>query len=112
MAFDALGNLYVANFTIGTIEKFAPNGVGTVFATGLNQPHGLAFDSAGNLSVANTGSGSILAFTPSGVESIFASNLTNPLSLAFAPSTVPEPSSLILGFLAVVSLGLFACVRH
>jgi DNA-binding beta-propeller fold protein YncE len=43
LAFDAAGNLFVANFYNNTIEEFAPNGVGTVFAsTGLNEPAGLA----------------------------------------------------------------------
>jgi len=36
-----------------TIEKFTPGGVGSVFATGLNYPYGLAFDKAGNLFVSN-----------------------------------------------------------
>ena len=33
LAFDASGNLFVANSGDNTIEKFAPNGVGTVFAS-------------------------------------------------------------------------------
>jgi hypothetical protein len=32
--------------------------------------------------------------------------------IAVAPSAVPEPSSLMLGCLALVSLGIFACARH
>src|SRR5206468_5244504 len=59
LAFDTAGNLYVSNTTggptgVGSIEKFTPNGVGSVFAdTGLQVPFGLAFDSAGNLYVSN-----------------------------------------------------------
>ena len=42
LAFDAAGNLYVANLGNNTIEKFTPGGVGSVFAsTGLSMPSGL-----------------------------------------------------------------------
>ena len=74
--------LYVANRTIGTIQKITPGGVGSVFATsssGLQIPYGLAFDSAGNLFVANfhdVGS-FIMKFTPGGVGSVFASSGLN-----------------------------------
>jgi DNA-binding beta-propeller fold protein YncE len=53
LAFDRAGNLYVANGGNGTIEKFTPAGIRSVFASsGLNAPHGLAFDREGNLYVA------------------------------------------------------------
>jgi uncharacterized repeat protein (TIGR03803 family) len=42
LAFDSAGNLFVANGGDGTIEKFNPLGAGTVFASGLNNPYGLA----------------------------------------------------------------------
>jgi sugar lactone lactonase YvrE len=88
LAFDAAGNLYVANVVSGTIEKFTPGGVGTVFASGLTNPNGLAFDKAGNLYVANNGSSdnaSILKYTPGGVGSVFAPPglMSAPVGLAF-----------------------------
>src|SRR5439155_871834 len=65
LAFDAAGNLYVANYGDNTIEKFTPGGVGSVFAsTGLSSPIGLAFDAAGNLYAANSGDNTIEKFTP------------------------------------------------
>jgi len=42
LAFDSSGNLYVANSGNGTIEKFDPDGNGTVFASGLEAPGFLA----------------------------------------------------------------------
>ena len=55
LAFDAAGNLYVANYNSNTIEKFTPGGVGSVFAsTLLNGAASLAFDAAGNLYASNT----------------------------------------------------------
>ena len=68
-----------------TIEKFTPEGVGSVFASsGLSSPQGLAFDSAGNLYVVNNGNNTIEKFTPEGVGSVFASAaFSNPAGLAF-----------------------------
>lgn len=42
LAFDGAGNLYVANYAIGTIERFTPGGVGSVFTTGLRNASFLA----------------------------------------------------------------------
>ena len=69
LAFDAAGNLYVANFGT-TIQRFSPNGTPLVPFTSLslNNPEGLAFDSSGNLYVANNGSNTIQVFSPSGVD--------------------------------------------
>jgi glucose/arabinose dehydrogenase len=43
LAFDSAGNLYVANTGNNTIEEFNSSGVGTVFASGLDNPRSLAF---------------------------------------------------------------------
>ena len=75
LAFDAAGNLY-AGLSNNTIERFTPGGVGSVFASGLNEPYGLAFDTAGNLYVANfVSSDTIEQFTPGGVGSVFATQV-------------------------------------
>ena len=83
LAFDRDGNLYAANFAGGTVEKFTPAGVGTVFANVI-RPTGLAFDAAGNLYVA-TFSQTIERFAPGGTPlGTFAqSGLNNPEGLAF-----------------------------
>src|SRR5208282_1146079 len=75
LVFDSNGNLYVANYSIGTILKVSPGGSVSTFATGFNEPNGLAFDGNGNLYVANWGSGTISEVTPSGNVSTFASGL-------------------------------------
>jgi len=116
LAFDAMGNLYVGNFYNSLIEKITPGGVGSVFATtGAYDAGALAFDAAGNLFVAGatvvSPNSLIEEFTPSGIGSVFVTNA--PASfLAFAPSAVLEPSSVVLGSLALVSLGVFACARR
>ena len=54
LAFDASGNLYVANEGNGTVSEFAPGSTTpTATLTGLSYPVALAFDASGNLYVAN-----------------------------------------------------------
>jgi len=74
--------IYVSCYGNGTIEKFDSIGNGTIFASGLNGPSGLAFDSSGNLYVANWNSGTIGKFDLSGHESIFAWGLNHPSFIA------------------------------
>ena len=70
------GDLYVANFSNSTIERFTPGGTASVFAsTGLSGPTGLAFDASGNLYAANNGNSTIERFTPGGTASMFASTV-------------------------------------
>jgi sugar lactone lactonase YvrE len=42
VAFDSAGNLYAANAGNGTIEEFTPDDVGSLFASGLNNPSFIA----------------------------------------------------------------------
>lgn len=83
--------VYVSNANTNTIAKFDSAGNGSVFASGLNNPVGLAVDAAGNIYVANSShssnTGSIWKFTPGGVSSVFASSgLDFPTGLAFDTS--------------------------
>ena len=74
MAFDAVGNLYVANAFGNTVSEVPKTGgAPTTFATGLAGPEGLAFDTAGNLYVANF-DGNSVSIVPSagGVAKAFA----------------------------------------
>jgi sugar lactone lactonase YvrE len=86
LAFDAGGNLYVANQFANSIEKFSPMGVdlGSFATSGMASPTGLAFDAAGNLYVANTGNGTIRKFSPTGIDlGNFATGLNFPEGIAF-----------------------------
>jgi streptogramin lyase len=88
LAFDASGNLFVANFSGGAIEKVAPGGgAGSVtpFATVTN-PFGLAISPLnGNLfTVSGTfGSGGIQQITPGGIVSSFFGLGSGNCELAF-----------------------------
>src|SRR6266568_8200893 len=72
----------------GSIDEFTPNGVRSIFASGLTTPFNLACDSGGNLFVAdagneNAGSGAVYKFTPAGVRTTFALGLSVPVGVAF-----------------------------
>ena len=86
LAFDASGNLYVANSYGNTIDKITPGGVVSVFAsTGLNYPECLAFDSSGNLYVTILAQQHIESSTPGGLGSVFR-RVNAPFGLAFDAS--------------------------
>jgi len=53
MAFDSIGNLYVAS-SIGTVFKITPDGTKSTFVSGLNGAYGLTFDKGGNLYISNS----------------------------------------------------------
>ena len=69
LAFDADGNLYVANPDNNTVSEFAVGStVPTATLTGLSSPMALAFDAGGNLYVANdTASGTVSEFAPGSI---------------------------------------------
>ncbi len=83
MAYDAGGNLYVANWSAGTVLKFAPNGQRSVFAEGLSGPSGLAISPAGDIYVASYSEDLIWRFTPGGERSVFVAGLATPAGLSF-----------------------------
>ena len=86
LAFDASGNLYVANYGNSTISKVTPGGtVSTFVSSGLSGPIGLAFDASGNLYVTNWNSGTIskvAAALPATTQVTIQSSLpSRPMSL-------------------------------
>ncbi len=89
LAFDAAGNLYVANDVAGTISKVTPAGaVSTFVSSGIGEPRAPAFDAAGNLYVISysftDGSFTISKVTPAGaVSTFFSRGLEGPTALAF-----------------------------
>ena len=77
------GDIFVSDSGNGTVVRFDSAGNESIFASGLNDPSGLAFDGGGNLYVADSGAGTILKFSANGSGSVFASGLTDPTGLAF-----------------------------
>jgi sugar lactone lactonase YvrE len=108
LAFDASGNLWVANssgptLVAFTVSQLASSGSPTPAVTlsassgSLNMPVGLAFDASGNLWVANDGNASVVEFTvsqlassgsptPAVTLSATAGSLDGPFGLAFDAS--------------------------
>jgi serine/threonine-protein kinase len=87
LAFDKAGNLFVTAYRNGSLYKFTPNGVGSSFGYGLENPIGIACDGAGNVFVADLGGGggadgSIYKFAPDGTRTTFATGLDT-IGLAF-----------------------------
>ncbi|HEX4708513.1 MAG TPA: hypothetical protein VH229_12380, partial [Candidatus Udaeobacter sp.] len=81
LACDSAGNLFVSgsfgDVMSGSVYKITPNGVRTIFASGMYAPASLAFDCLGNLFVVDSGilpefPGVIYEFTPAAKRSIFA----------------------------------------
>ena len=73
LAFDHLGNLYVANRGGNNVIRVTPQGATTTFATGLSIPMGLAFDSLGTLFVSNWDANTIHRIDADGRPAIFSS---------------------------------------
>lgn len=87
LAFDARGNLFVANSNGNSITEFLAGatpgtfGAGTVVETGLSDPRGLAFDARGDLFAANqeggsNGQGSITEFLAGASPGTFGATTT------------------------------------
>src|SRR5947199_41870 len=73
LAFDAAGNLFVADTDSASILKFTSDGKRSTFASGLNDANEMAFDDKGNLFVRD--GNTIFKFTPEGLKSAFASGI-------------------------------------
>lgn len=83
MAYDADGNLYIANWSAGTVLRFAADGQRSVFAEELRGPSGLAISSAGDIYVASYSEDLVWRFTPAGERSVFVQGLATPAGLSF-----------------------------
>lgn len=85
LAYDAAGHFYVANWSAGTVLRFAPDGTRAVFASGLSGPSGLAIDPgpSGDIFVASYSQDLVWRFTPEGKQSVFVRGLATPAGLSF-----------------------------
>lgn len=82
LAFDASGNLWVANNNGSTVVEYAASSltssprVTATISSGLNLPWGLAFDPHGNLWVANNGAGTVTEYAAPALTSDPAAEAT------------------------------------
>jgi sugar lactone lactonase YvrE len=83
MAYDTNGNLYVANWSAGTVLRFSADGKHSVFAQGLRGPSGLAIAPTGDIYVASYSEDLVWRFTPAGDRSVFVRGLATPAGLSF-----------------------------
>jgi DNA-binding beta-propeller fold protein YncE len=92
LAFDASGNLYVANAGNDTISEVTPAGAVSQFATGFTIPVELAFDASGNLYVANADADTVSEITGSTAQSITFVK-PGPYTYGVAPVTLAATAS-------------------
>ena len=104
----ASDTIYAHANSAQVIKFTGPGSAGSIFASGLNGPLGLAFDSAGNLYSANFDNAMIYKITPGGAGSLFATGMTyGPVYLA-----IPEPTSGVIFALGWISLLVLPRVLH
>ncbi|MBL7692456.1 MAG: T9SS type A sorting domain-containing protein [Flavipsychrobacter sp.] len=86
MIFDASGNLFVAEYSTGSIRKITPAGVISTHATGLFEPMYLDIDQAGNI-FAGSEETMVYRISPSGVVDTVAGNGTTAATGDGGPAT-------------------------
>jgi hypothetical protein len=111
IAFDALGNLLVANFGNSTIRRFSPAGadLGVFASSGVSSPTEIALDDDGNLYVANWGNSTVRLFAADGTDlGNLVTGLSQPQGLAIMrdPSAVSNLQVSALKGKAVAGAGL------
>lgn len=83
IALDDKENLYVTNWSGGTITKIDTNGNASTFADNVGSPSGLAFGPDGNLYASGFSQDEIYRITPEGEESVFVTGMHTPAGLSF-----------------------------
>lgn len=83
MAFDAAGNLYIAEWSAGRVSRITPDGKRSTFADGLSGPSGLAIGPDGAIYVASYARDEIYRFTPDGARSVHVTGLATPAGIGF-----------------------------
>ncbi len=81
-------DFFGSGFNGNSIHKTTPNGVSTLYASGLSQPAGLAFDPNNLLFVAEFSSNKISTVSQLGVVTTFAAGLNQPSNLVFDSDTL------------------------
>lgn len=83
IAVDTEGNLYVSNWSGGSVTKVDTKGNHSVFAGGMGSPAGLAFDKRGNLYVSDYSHDILYTVGPDGKKITFAKGFHTPTGIAF-----------------------------
>ena len=123
-AFDARGDLWVANFSGNTVVEYTPsqlaaNGAPTPAVTlsasggSLNGPTGPAIDARGDLWVANNGSNTVVEYTPSQLAATGAP--TPAVTISASGGSLVEPAGLAFdasGNLWVANQGANVVVKY
>jgi hypothetical protein len=97
---DPLGNLYIADSSVGTIRKVDIAGTITTLTSGLNTPTGLAVDGSGNIYVAEQMGQRILKVNPLGIVTAVAGTGAAGFSGDNGPATLARlnfPTDVALG---------------
>ena len=83
LAFDRLGNLYVANFASNTVDRISADGTRMQFSGGSNLkgPIGLVCDDGGNVYVANYTGNTVARISPAGVSTVIGTGFKAPYYL-------------------------------
>lgn len=84
IAYDSVGNLYIANAD-GTLRVKNLQNDSVVVATGLAAPKGVAIDASGAVLVVNQNNGSITKHVGT-IKTTFATGLLTPVGIAIEPS--------------------------
>ena len=81
MAFDASGNLYIAEVTTKDILKIKPDRSSSILTTFSNAPYGIAVDASGNILTSVQTDNIIYQISPGGAKGIYA-NMAYPEAIA------------------------------
>jgi DNA-binding beta-propeller fold protein YncE len=84
VAYDAAGDLWVADFGNDRVQELAPDGR-VLAAVGVGAPRGIAADAAGAVYVAGSRDGTVVRIGPGGAVSILRSGLAHPVGVAVGP---------------------------
>jgi len=74
---DKDGNIFLAEYSKGTVVKITPDGKQTIIASGIDKPRFPVLDSLGNLYVGSY-DGTIQKISPDGTKTIIASGIWSP----------------------------------
>lgn len=76
--FDAAGNLYGSNYNGSSVYKRTPDGVESIFTSGLSSPNGMAFNDDETLILADNTGNKLYKVFPDGSKEIFVNSLAGP----------------------------------